>query len=398
MPSRRARSRTTNASPPRSEPRSPPARRAGKAGHGGARQGRPDLELGLRAPDHLVGELLRSGVPAQVGGAHAFGDRLQAPLADRPAGRLALLVLGVGEQCGGGQDHRHRVRDVLAEERRRRSVRRLGHQRRRDVVLAERDEQRLRPGDRAEERQHEVGEDVAITVQCRDHHRRATGRDQQREGGVDQLRLVLHVGMTLRRRVHLLLQHPLVHGADRVLGAAEHLGPETLGLPEGELGDGVADASLDALGAKCDLALALALTPLPGAVGVSYGHAHDRDGGVHAAERNHAGDPSARADDHLAADLLAQDPVGRADVAGRLGGNRRRLQAQPVVANCARRLEHDVVGRPAAMRERQVVARQGQLHADHVGLEDAERRLEQLLACLVSLEDDDCAGIHRARL
>ena len=48
---------------------------------------RPDLELRLHAPDHLVGELGRRRVAAEVGGAHAVGDRLEARLANRARGR-----------------------------------------------------------------------------------------------------------------------------------------------------------------------------------------------------------------------------------------------------------------------------------------------------------------------
>ena len=120
--------------------------------------------------------------------------------------------------------------------------------------------------------------------------------------------------MALGRRVHLLLEHALVGRADRVLRPAEDLRARALGLPERELGDRAADAPLDPLGAERDLVLALALAPLLRAVGVADGHAHDRDRRVHAAERDDAGDAAARADDHLAADLLAQDPVRRADV------------------------------------------------------------------------------------
>ena len=47
------------------------------------------------------------------------------------------------------------------------------------------------------------------------------------------------------------------------------------------------------------------------------------------------------ADDHLAADLLAQDPVRRADVVARLRRHRRRLQPEAVLADRGRRLVHD---------------------------------------------------------
>src|SRR4029079_125994 len=101
---------------------------------------------------------------------------------------------------------------------------------------------------------------------------------------VDQLGLVRNLWMALGSRVHLLLEHPLVGRADRVLRAAEDLGARALGLPKGELGDGVADAALDALGAERDLVVALALAPLLRTVRVPDGHPHDRDRRVHPAE------------------------------------------------------------------------------------------------------------------
>src|SRR5688572_3669306 len=114
--------------------------------------------------------------------------------------------------------------------------------------------------------------------------------------------------MTLGRRVHLLLQHPLVGGADGVLRPAEDLRAHALGLPERELGDAAADPALDPLGAERDLVLAFALAPLLRAVGVPAGHPDDRDRRVDAAERDDAGDAPAGSDDHAAADLLAEDP------------------------------------------------------------------------------------------
>ena len=80
-------------------------------------------------------------MPGEIGRADSLGDRLQRRLADRASGGLALLVVGMREQRGRGEDHRHRVRDVLALERRRRPVRGLGHQRGRLVdIVSERDE------------------------------------------------------------------------------------------------------------------------------------------------------------------------------------------------------------------------------------------------------------------
>ena len=65
---------------------------------------------------------------------------------------------------------------------------------------------------------------------------------------------------------------------------------------------------------KATSSVAFALAPLLRAVGVADRHADDRDRRVHAAERDDARDAPAGADDHAAADLLAQDAVRRADV------------------------------------------------------------------------------------
>src|SRR5690348_12073872 len=124
--------------------------------------------------------------------------------------------------------------------------------------------------------------------------------------------------MSLRRRVHLFLQHPLVGGADRVLRAAEDLRTRPLRLEEGELGDRMADAALDPLCAERDLVVALALTPLLGAVCVAHGHPDDRNRRMHAPERCDARDAPPGTDDDLAADLLAQDAIRGADVSAPL--------------------------------------------------------------------------------
>src|SRR6185437_15776282 len=110
-------------------------------------------------------------------------------------------------------------------------------------------------------------------------------------------------------RIHLLLEHSLVRRAHGVLRPAEDLGAGSLGLPERELGDGMADAPLDALRAIRDLLVALALAPLLRPVRVADGHANDRDRRKDAADRHDARDPAPSAHDHLAADLLAEDAV-----------------------------------------------------------------------------------------
>ena len=199
-------------------------------------------------------------------------------------------------------------------------------------------------------------------------------------------------------RVHLLLQHPLVDRADGVLRAAEDLRAHPLGLAEGELGDRAADPPLDPLGAEGDLVVALALAPLLRAVRVADRHPHDRDRRVDAAERDDAGDAAPGAHDHLAADLLAQDPVRRADVVAALGRDRRRLEPEPVLADRTRRLVHDLVLGRAAVLEREVEARELELDPDHVRLERTQPFLEQLLPGLVALEHDDRPWIHRRRM
>ncbi len=165
-----------------------------------------------------------------------------------------------------------------------------------------------------------------------------------------------------------------------------------LGLSERELGDRVTDPSLDALRAQRDLVVARALAPLRRAVRVAHGHPHDGDRRVHASERHDAGNATARSHDHLAADLLAENPVRRADVAGPLRRHGGGLQAETVFANRLRCLVDDAVLRSAPSREREVEADEAELDADHVRREHAHRLLEKLLSGLVSFENDD--GLH----
>ena len=99
----------------------------------------------------------------------------------------------------------------------------------------------------------------------------------------------------------------------------------------------------------------------------------------------------------MAADLLAQDPVGAPDVAGGLRRHRRRLQPEPGFADRRGRLVDDAVFGRAPGLERQVEPRELELEPDHVGGEDAQRLLEQLLAGLVPFENDDRRGLHGGR-
>ena len=134
--------------------------------------------------------------------------------------------------------------------------------------------------------------------------------------------------MALRGRVHLLLQHPLVDRAHGPLRPAVDAPAEALGLAERVLGDRAAVRAADRLGAVGELVVAVGLARLLGPVGVADRHPADRDRVVDAGDRGDAGDPPAGADDHLAADRLADDPVRAADVVGALGGDRRRLDPE----------------------------------------------------------------------
>src|SRR5205814_2254628 len=163
--------------------------------------------------------------------------------------------------------------------------------------------------------------------------------------------LVLDIGMAGGRRVHLLLEQPLVGGADGVLRAAEDLRARTLGVAERELRYRPADAALDALRPERDLVVRLALPPFPRPVGVADSHSHDRDRRMRARERDDTRNPPAGAEDHLRAHLLAEDPVRRADVST-LGRDRRGLQSEAVFPDRGRRLVDDAVRRSAALFER----------------------------------------------
>ena len=115
------------------------------------------------------------------------------------------------------------------------------------------------------------------------------------------------------------------------------------------------------------------------AVGDAYGAKEWRD------SRN----APAGAHDDPAADLLADDAVRRADVAASLGGDGGCLQAETVRADRRRRLVDDPVVGLAAPLEREIEARELELDPDHVRSKHAEALLQQLLAGLVALEDDD---------
>ncbi len=279
-------------------------------------------------------------------------------------------------------------------------MRRLGHRHVDGEVVVEREQDRLRAGDRAEHRHHEVRQAVAVPVEGRDHQRCVRGAAEKAGvRGVDQHRLIRDLGMALRGRVQLLLEHPLIDGRDRPLRPAVDARARALGGAERELRDGAADAARDPLRAQRDLVDRPrgALAPLLGAVGVADRHAHDRDRIVHAGHRpDRARDPPAGAHDHLAVDRLAQDPVGGADVVGALGRDRGGLEPEAGSAHRRGRLGHAFVGGCAPALERQVVVLELDGRAADVGIEHADRLLEQLLAGLVAVEDDDSQRFRHA--
>ena len=198
--------------------------------------------------------------------------------------------------------------------------------------------------------------------------------------------------------VELLLEHPLVDGGDGPLGPAvdARLAAHALGGAEGVLGDRAAGGARDLLGPERLLVVGalLALAPLLGAVGVLDGHADDRDRVVHARYGpDDARDPPAHAHDDLAVDLLAQDPVRGADVVLALGRDRRGLQPEARLAHRARGLVDDLVAGLAPLLQREVVRVELELHAEDRRVQDPDGLLEQLLAGLVALEDDDLQGV-----
>src|SRR5207237_1060093 len=88
-----------------------------------------------------------------------------------------------------------------------------------------------------------------------------------------------------------------------------------------------------------------------------------------------AGNAPTGANDHLAADLLAEDAVRRADVAASFGRDRRGLQPEAVLADRRRRLVHDPVVGLAAPLEGAIEPRELEPNSDLVALEDDDRPL-----------------------
>src|SRR5439155_13760263 len=91
--------------------------------------------------------------------------------------------------------------------------------------------------------------------------------------------------------------------------------------------------------------------------------------------------------------------IWRAVVLSPLGRDRRRLDAEPARAHRLRRLVHDPVARRPAVLQRQVEPLEVERQLQHIGVQDAQGLLEQLLAGLVALQDSDAERIgHGARV
>jgi hypothetical protein len=118
---------------------------------------------------------------------------------------------------------------------------------------------------------------------------------------------------------------------------------------------------------------------------------------VDAAKRDDARDPASSPDDDPPADLLAEDAVRRADVAGALRRDRRRLQAEPMLPDRSRGLVHDGVVRLASRLEREIETGKLEREAGYIGCQNAQRLFEQFLPGFVSLEHDDRVRVHGER-
>ena len=121
-----------------------------------------------------------------------------------------------------GEDHRQRVGDVLALERRRRPCGASAITA--DARNSSSKAATATPPRRStwEELEHHVREAVAVAVERRDDQGVAGAADQRGVEGVDQHRPVAAIRVAGGGRVELLLQHPLVDRRDGPLGPAEH--------------------------------------------------------------------------------------------------------------------------------------------------------------------------------
>ena len=249
-----------------------------------------------------------------------FRYRLESRLADRPPGLLALLVLRVREERGG-EDHRHRVAATSlpssagAVPWAASAIKAVG----RSAPSSPEARRDSDPAIEPNSGKDEVGENVAVAVERGNHHRRAAGRDQESERRVDQLQLVGDLRVTLRSGVHLLLQHSLVDRADRVLRSRRtpwlpcaRPGGTRIPRPRGRRG---------ARSSRCEKRPRRPRSPhaIPSRrTRRRPPSARRRSARVDAPDREHPWNPPSGA--HvLAADLLPQDAIRRADVVTALG-------------------------------------------------------------------------------
>ena len=170
-------------------------------------------------------------------------------------------------------------------------MRRFGHHAVHFALIIDRNDHRLRPGNRAKHLQHHVRQQVAIPIEGGNDQALAAGGQQQGKGGVNQLRLVAHPGVAGRGGVQLFFEHAFVDGADGKFGAAEHFGPRIAGVLEGIVGHRPADAAADFFGAISHLigAAVFPFAPFFGPVSVVAGHTHHADGCIDAGNGAHAG-------------------------------------------------------------------------------------------------------------
>ena len=117
---------------------------------------------------------------------------------------------------------------------------------------------------------------------------------------------------------------------------------------------------------------------------------------MHAGDRRHAREAPAGPDDHLAVDLLAQDAVGRPDVARALGRDRGCLQSQARHEHRLGGLGHDLVAGRPSMAKREVEALELELDSQQPRIQEAHRLLQQLLAGLVALHHHDLDRVDHA--
>jgi len=179
---------------------------------------------------------------------------------------------------------------------------------------------------------------------------------------------------------------PSYTGLTRELGTAEDFGLNPLGVGEGVVGDHAARPAADLLGPEGPFVQPVALAPLLRAVCVIDGHANYRDRGVDPRQRPHPGYAPPGPHDDPPVDLLAKDRVGAAHVARPFRRDRRRLQAESGLTQCFGGVDDDLVSGLPSPLEREVEVAPLHLKPEHIGLEQAEGLVEQLLAGLVAVQ------------